>query len=180
MTVVRRADLTVTPWKNGLGRKADLAEGDGWFVGLAWLDRDAAFSDFPGTDRTCALVEGAGFTLEVEGAPPLVYAAPGTAHAFPGDVPTRCVLTAGPCVVLNVMTRRGDLDHQVEVGGALPPDGWSVVLQGQVRPAARDSGDTPDDVRPAVPGDVILLPHSGIASPDLRVVTVRAPVRAQV
>ena len=139
VTVVRRADLAVTPWKNGLGRKADLAEGDGWFVGLAWLDRDAAFSDFPGTDRTCVLVEGAGFTLEVEGRRPLVFTEPGTAHAFPGDVPTRCVLRAGPCVVLNVMTRRGDPGHRVEVGAALPPDGWSVVLQ-RAGAAGRDAG----------------------------------------
>jgi hypothetical protein len=41
MTVIRRAGLVVTPWKNGLGRKADVAEGDGWFVGLAWIEARA-------------------------------------------------------------------------------------------------------------------------------------------
>ena len=35
MTVVRQAELAVSPWKNGKGRKADVAEGDGWFVGVA-------------------------------------------------------------------------------------------------------------------------------------------------
>lgn len=176
MSVLRRADLAVTPWKNGLGRKADIAEGDGWFVGLAWLDRDAAFSHFPGTDRTCVLLEGAGFTLEVDGSAPLVYRDPGTAHAFAGDVPTRCVLAAGPCVVLNVMTRRGELEHRVEVTRTLPRDGWAVVLRGAVRAAAGDEGLSPD----AGPGDVIALPHQGIASPDLLVVAARAPVRARV
>ncbi|WP_158220566.1 HutD family protein [Kineosporia sp. A_224] len=176
MTVVRRADLAVTPWKNGLGRKADIAEGDGWFVGLAWLDRDAAFSDFPGTDRTCVLLEGGGFTLEVEGRAPLVYRDPGTAHSFPGDVPTRCVLAAGPCVVVNVMTRRGDLEHRVEVTGTLPGDGWAVVLRGGLRPVAGDEGVSPE----AGPGDVVALPHQGVASPDLLVVAVRAPFRTQV
>lgn len=176
MTVVRRADLAVTPWKNGLGRKADIAEGDGWFVGLAWLDRDAAFSDFPGTDRTCVLLEGTGFTLEVDGRAPLVYRAPGTAHSFPGDVPTRCVLADGPCVVVNVMTRRGALQHRVEVTGTLPVDGWAVVLRGCVRPAAGDEGPSPE----AGPGDVIALPHQGVPSPDPVVVAVRAPFRVQV
>jgi uncharacterized protein len=176
VTVLRRADLAVTPWKNGLGRKADIAEGDGWFVGLAWLDRDAAFSDFPGTDRTCVLLEGTGFTLEVDGSPPLVYRAPGTAHSFPGDVPTRCVLADGPCVVVNVMTRRGDLEHRVEVTGTLPPDGWAVVLRGGVRPPAGEDTLSPE----AGPGDVIALPHQGVASPDLLVVAVGVPFPTRV
>ena len=58
------ADLTVSPWRNGAGRKADVAAGPDWLVGFAWLDRDAPFSDYTGHDRTITLIEGAGFALD--------------------------------------------------------------------------------------------------------------------
>ena len=65
--VIHQAGLTISRWPNGAGRKADIATGDGWLVGFAWLDADAPFSDYTGHDRTIMLVEGPGFTLEVPG-----------------------------------------------------------------------------------------------------------------
>lgn len=161
MTVLRRADLAVTAWRNGLGRKADLAEGDGWFVGLAWLDADVAFSHFPAMDRTCVLLEGAGFDLDVEGPGTLRYRAPGDAHDFPGDAPTVVRLLDGPCVVFNVMTRRGGPGHAVTLTERLPRNGFAVVLRGRVTSADGSGGG---------PGDVLVLPHDGHGSDDLLLV----------
>lgn len=159
MTVVRQAELAVSPWKNGKGRKADVAEGDGWFVGLAWLEADVAFSNFPRTDRTTVLVDGAGFTLHFYGRGPCTFAVPGDRHGYAGDLPAQVKLVDGTCTVFNVMTRRGDLTHTVEVTDTLPDNGFAVVLRGSVE---ADGG-------PAGPGDVLVLPHAGAGSADLLV-----------
>lgn len=154
MTVLRQADLEVSPWKNGLGRKADVASGDGWFVGLAWLDADAPFSHFPRTERTCVLVTGAGVTLELEGLPPVSASAPGDAMEFPGDVPTVARLAGGPCTVFNVMSDRDGPGHRTGLARTLPVAGYAVVLRGAVT--------GPDGT--ARPGDVLVLPHEGTPS----------------
>ena len=157
MSVIRRDQLVVTPWKNRRGRKADVAEGEGWFVGLAWIEARAAFSDFPGMDRTITLVEGEGFTLTVDGEPHVLRGA-GALHSFPGELPVVAEPLAGPCTVLNAMTRRGSWSHQVRVAGELPPDGFALVLHGTV--------DDPSG--PARAGDILALPHTGAPSPDLQ------------
>lgn len=161
MTVIRRAELVVTPWKNGLGRKADVAEGDGWFVGLAWIQARAAFSDFTGMDRTIVLVEGAGFTLTVDGEPHVLRGV-GAMHSFAGEAAVEADPLAGACTVLNAMTHRGGWSHRVEVGSELPADGFALLLDGTV-----EAGPTP-----AGPGDILLLPHPGRRSDDVRAVIV--------
>lgn len=167
MTLVPLAGLEVTPWKNGRGRKADVAAGDGWFVGLAWIEADAPFSTFPATERTCVLVEGAGFTLSFYGRTPAVYAAPGDVHSFRGDLPTQATTAGGPSLVFNVMTSLKVMTHEVVVTDTLAAQGFAVVLRGTV---------TGDDGT-ARTGDVLLLPHAGQASPDLLVaVATVAPV----
>jgi len=160
MAVIRQGDLARTSWKNGRGRKADIAAADGWFVGLAWLDQDAPFSDFTGFDRTCVLLQGAGFTLSVEGQGALVFAEPGTAHSFAGQSPARAELVAGGCLVFNVMTRQGEWEHRVQVDNRVPQDGYALVLRGSVRDGDQVAG----------PGDVLVPPHAGSGSADLLVV----------
>ena len=159
MTVVRLADLEVTPWKNGKGRKADVAAGEGWFVGLAWIEADAPFSHFPGTQRSQVLVEGAGFTLSFYGRAPAVYRAPGDVNSFRGDLPAQVRTAGGPSLVFNVMTSVGSWTHDLVVTDTLAPQGFAVVLRGTVD---ADGG-------PAGPGDVLVLPHEGRPSDDLLV-----------
>ncbi len=159
MTVIRRAELAVTPWKNGLGRKADVASTDGWFVGLAWIEARAAFSDFTGMDRTIVLVEGDGFELTVDGMPHVLRGA-GARHSFPGEAPVVAEPLDGTCAVFNVMTRRGEWSHRVEIASNLPEQGFALVLDGTV-----DADPTP-----AGPGDILLLPHPGRRSDDFRAV----------
>jgi len=115
MRPIRFAGLAVTPWRNGAGRKADIAAGEGWLAGFAFLDRDAPFSDYAGHDRTITLVDGAGFELEVDGRGVSRVDQPSVPLRFDGGAPTTCRLLDGPCRVLNAMTARASWTHEVEI-----------------------------------------------------------------
>lgn len=117
---IRFAELVKSPWPNGAGRKADIAAGpagaDGmadWLLAYAWLDGDAPFSDYSGFDRTITLVSGVGFVLDLGEAGAGVIDAPFRPRPFDGGVPARCRLPAGPCLVLNAMSRRRQWKHRV-------------------------------------------------------------------
>ena len=127
-------------WRNGAGRKADLAAGPDWLVGYAWLDADAPFSDFAGHDRTITLIEGPGFTLDFGPSRPALVARrlyiPST---FDGGWAARCRVPEGPCMVLNAMTAQAAWTHSVTVApaAAIPapsPGGaaFLVVLEGSI------------------------------------------------
>ncbi|WP_405688672.1 HutD family protein [Streptomyces sp. NBC_00057] len=120
--VLRAADRTATPWKNGGGVTREIAaspEGTpldafDWRVSLADVSRDGPFSSFPGVDRTLTVVEGAGMDLVVGGEHHIVdeqY----WPHDFPGDLATDGTLLGGPVVNLNVMCRRGRTSAAVAV-----------------------------------------------------------------
>ena len=127
--IIRYADLALTPWRNGAGRKADIAAGEGWHVGFAFLDADAPFSDFSGHDRTITLVDGEGFELEVAGQGVLRVERPHVPVSFDGGAGTTCRLLGGACRVLNAMTERARRSHRVTVGPAASGD-YAVLLAG--------------------------------------------------
>ena len=166
MRLIANVSLPVSRWPNGAGRKADIATGDGWLIGFAWLDEDAPFSDLQGYDRTITLVQGPGFTLDIAGRPPLVADAPFHPAAFDGGAPTQCRIT-GPSRVLNVMTDRGRFTHRLELlttpcsvaaEGAVAS--FLVLLDGaaDVFPAVLDAIELDDPMR--VEGDAsALLAH---------------------
>lgn len=136
MQVLRNADLPVSRWPNGAGRKADMVTGDGWMTGFAWIDADAPFSLLPGLDRTITLVEGPGFTLDVDGRP-LPVTDRFTPTAFDGGAVTRCRIE-GPSRVMNVMTNRTRFRHDVAIvdrSARVDPGGCVacvvVVLEGE-------------------------------------------------
>jgi environmental stress-induced protein Ves len=142
--LIRRADLAMTKWRNGAGRKSDIATGPGWLVGFAFLDQDAPFSEYPGVDRTITLVEGPGFVLDfAAAAPALVVSAPFEPRPFDGEMPTQCRIAGGACVVLNAVTERAAWTHSVAIG-ALPAGevGPSivVVLRGEVASGGETAG----------------------------------------
>lgn len=111
--ILRAADRTAAPWKNGGGVTREIAawpEGAGtadfaWRVSLAEVESDGPFSGFPGVDRILTLAEGAGMDLTVGGARRLVDERYAPQH-FPGDLPTDCRLLGGPVVNFNVMYHR--------------------------------------------------------------------------
>jgi environmental stress-induced protein Ves len=139
-TLIPFAGLAVSPWRNGAGRKADIAAGTDWLVGFAWLDADAPFSDYGGHDRTIMLIEGPGFTLDFGPSHPALAARrPYVASAFDGGWPARCRVPDGRCTVLNAMTARATWTHSVTVSpapvlAAPAPGGVAllVVLEGNV------------------------------------------------
>ncbi|MET9053034.1 HutD family protein [Streptomyces bacillaris] len=110
--VLRAADRTPVPWKNGGGLTREVAaapagaDGSDWRVSLADVTADGPFSLFPGVDRTLTVVEGPGMDLVVGGEHHIVDE-PLWPHDFPGDRPTDGFLLGGPVVNLNVMYRRG-------------------------------------------------------------------------
>ena len=115
VNILSAAELPLSPWPNKAGRKADIASGPGWMVAFAWLDQEARFSDYTGTDRTITLIDGDGFVLHFDNGAD-VAVAPLSPTPFDGGLGLTCHLPYGPCRVLNVMTERGRVGHHVRIG----------------------------------------------------------------
>lgn len=106
------AGLSPVPWKNGGGSTTEIAIGPpdsgfedfDWRVSLATIEKDGAFSAFPGVDRTLALVEGHGMTLEIDGEPTLVTDTEPVV-AFDGSSQVIAKLSRGGSTDFNAMTR---------------------------------------------------------------------------
>lgn len=106
------AGLSPVPWKNGGGSTTEIAIGPpdsgfedfDWRVSLATIEKDGAFSLFPGVDRTLALVEGHGMLLEIDGEPTLVTDAEPVV-AFDGSSEVTAKLSRGGSTDFNAMTR---------------------------------------------------------------------------
>jgi environmental stress-induced protein Ves len=131
-TLIPFAGLAVSPWRNGAGRKADIAAATDWLVGFAWLDADVPFSEYGGHDRTIMLIDGPGFTLDFgQSRPALVARRPFVPSAFDGGWAARCRVPDGRCTVLNAMTARATWSHSVTVSPApvlAPPASGGVAL----------------------------------------------------
>ena len=111
-TLIPFAGLSPVPWKNGGGSTTEIAIGPpdsgfedfDWRVSLATIEKDGAFSLFPGVDRTLALVEGHGMLLEIDGEPTLVSEAEPVV-AFDGGSQVVAKLNRGGSTDFNAMTR---------------------------------------------------------------------------
>jgi environmental stress-induced protein Ves len=172
--LIRRAGLAVSKWRNGAGRKCDIATGPGWLVGFAFLDQDAPFSEYPGIDRTITLIEGPGFGLDFgTAAPALVVGMPFAPRPFDGGLAAQCRVAGGPCVVLNAISERAGWTHTVSVG-ALPDGptdpGIVVVLRGEVANVDAANGHAVAGFRDSwqLAGPAVLR-----ASPDALVALIR-------
>jgi environmental stress-induced protein Ves len=114
MQILYARDRVVSPWKNGGGTTTEVAafppgaslENFGWRVSIAQVARGGPFSQFPGIDRTLAMLDGR-MALTIAGRGIFELSADTPPVAFPGDVATGAALVAGPVTDLNVMTRRG-------------------------------------------------------------------------
>ncbi|MEH6436980.1 HutD/Ves family protein [Massilia sp. DD77] len=113
------AGLSPVPWKNGGGSTIEIAIGPpdagfedfDWRVSLATIAEDGAFSQFPGVDRTLALVDGHGMTLQIDGEPSLISEAEPVAQ-FDGASEVSAKLSRGVTTDFNVMTRSERCYHQ--------------------------------------------------------------------
>jgi len=121
MKILRAKDLRPTPWKNGGGSTSEIAvtpegaslEDFDWRISMAHIASDGTFSEFPGIDRTLAIVRGEGLMLAIGSDTPQMLDHGSDPIGFPGDVPASARLTKGDITDLNVMTRRGRFSHRL-------------------------------------------------------------------
>lgn len=157
MKIVRFDELKAVPWKNGLGITRELAvepagasmETFDWRVSIADVDTASPFSMFPGIDRTIVLLEGAGFTMVLDGEREHALTTPCDPFAFPGEAKVDVRLAGGATRDFNLMVRRG--------AGAARLD----VLQGPgtfegVKLAYIVEGTGTADGQPITQGDTVL------------------------
>ena len=180
--LIRRAGLAVSAWRNGAGRKADIATGPGWLVGFAFLDGDAPFSEYLGVDRTITLIEGPGFTLDFAAAAPALVAVRFDPKPFDGGLPTQCRIAGGPCVVLNAITERAAWAHDVVIGPLEGPIGPGPVGPGPVGPGIvvvlRGTAALGEEVAGLHDSWQLAAPAVMQASPDALVALIRVLPRA--
>lgn len=115
------AGLTPAPWKNGGGSSTEIAiEPPGatlhnfeWRLSLATISHSGPFSTFTGVDRTLALVDGPGFTLDIDGERHILLDIDNGAISFAGEAAACATLHDAPTVDFNVMTRRDVCQHKL-------------------------------------------------------------------
>ena len=109
LTVLRAADYPRMPWKNGGGSTEEITrdagvglDAFGWRLSIADIEASGGFSVFAGYQRIITVLQGAGMTLDVDGAltEPLL---PGDPFAFSGDSQVSCNLLDGPIRDFNLI-----------------------------------------------------------------------------
>jgi uncharacterized protein len=121
LKIIRAADCRTTRWKNGSGSTTEIAveppdaslESFDWRISMARVASDGPFSEFPGIDRTLAVVSGSGLQLSIDGKSPVTLDHGSDPIRFPGDVATSARLLSGEITDLNVMSRRQRFSHRL-------------------------------------------------------------------
>ena len=106
-------DFRRMPWKNGGGRTSEIATWSrgadaaafAWRVSIAEIERDGAFSAWPGVDRTLVLLDGDGVILQHDDIAVEILARH-EPYRFAGERPCACRLVGGPARAYNLMVRR--------------------------------------------------------------------------
>ena len=152
-------------WRNQLGwtreicRSSDTDDWD-WRLSIAEIERDAAFSTFPGIDRELVLLAGNGLRLRFDDGATVELQPPHDRHRFAGERAVTGELVDGITHDFNLMWRRdrvqAELWHRPLVGPmvifAEPRSTWAVhLIAGQAR-FADDSG-----LPPLATGDTAIL-----------------------
>jgi environmental stress-induced protein Ves len=136
--LIQYASLRPAPWKNGGGSTTQIAvwptgaslDDFDWRVSLATIAEDGQFSQFPGIDRSLALVDGDGVLLDF-GDERVVLSPSEPLVEFAGEDVVHATVNGQPTLDFNVMTRRGRCRHRIE----------PFIVRGAVE-LARRSGST--------------------------------------
>ncbi len=116
MEIISLSDVPEKPWKNGGGVSWEIAADEesppAWRISVASIDRSGPFSDYAGYDRTIVAIDGDPVDLDVNGR--AVSLAQGEPFAFRGEARVTCSVQ-GSARDFNVMTRRDELSHDVEI-----------------------------------------------------------------
>lgn len=113
MRIIRKSEFVEGRWRNGMGVSWDIAsdppgsDAFGWRFAIARIEADVPFSNYPEVDRIFTLIAGNGLDLAFEGHRSLAVHRRFVPHPYPCDVATFCHLRDGPCIALNLFTRRG-------------------------------------------------------------------------
>lgn len=119
-----------------------------WRLSIAEIERDAAFSVFPGVERELVLLRGNGLRLRFDDGETRALAPPHARARFAGERAVTGELVDGPTEDFNLMWRRDTLDAQLWHRPLVGPmvvfaeagTTWAVhLLAGQAR-FADDSG----------------------------------------
>ena len=121
LKIIRAIDCRTTRWKNGGGSTTEIAieppgaslERFDWRISMARVASDGPFSEFPGVDRTLAVISGRGLRLAIGGKPAVTLDRGSAPIQFPGDVATSARLLSGEITDLNVMSRRQRFSHRL-------------------------------------------------------------------
>jgi hypothetical protein len=121
LKIIRAADCRTTRWKNGGGSTTEIAidppdaslEGFDWRISMARVASDGPFSEFPGVDRTLAVISGNGLQLSIGGKPPAMLDRGSDPIQFAADIATSARLLSGEITDLNVMSRRQRFGHRL-------------------------------------------------------------------
>lgn len=119
--LIQYASLRPAPWKNGGGSTTEMAiwpisasiDDFDWRVSLATIAEDGQFSQFPGVDRSLALVDGDGVLLDF-GDERVVLSPSEPLVEFAGEDVVHATVDGQPTLDFNVMTRRGRCRHRIE------------------------------------------------------------------
>ncbi|MET0290181.1 MAG: HutD family protein [Pseudoxanthomonas sp.] len=152
-------------WKNGLGWTREIVRSPGtaawdWRLSIAEIERDAAFSAFPGVDRELVLLHGQGVRLAFDDGESALLAIPGERHRFSGERTLTGELVDGPTQDFNLMWRRGRVSAELLVRPlvgsmlffAAPGETWALYLM-----AGQAQFDRRTDLPPLWQGDTALL-----------------------
>jgi environmental stress-induced protein Ves len=122
--VIRRADVSQVPWKNGLGITSELAVWPSgtsmdrldfdWRISAAKVDAGGPFSEFRGYDRSLTITSGAGLRVDHGGHAPRAELSRLEPYVFSGDWPTVAQLVDSAVTDFNVIFRRGRVTVAVE------------------------------------------------------------------
>jgi environmental stress-induced protein Ves len=137
MQVLRHQDYKRMPWKNGLGITEEVMAFPpasdigtfGWRLSIAHVGADGPFSVFAGIDRTIALLDGDGLSLDFPEGRTVELTPRSEPLAFSGDLEISSRNKSGKTIDLNIMTRRGQFRHRMKrIGSGV----WEITQPGTI------------------------------------------------
>lgn len=157
-------------WKNGLGWTREIlrvpdAEDWHWRLSIAEIERDAAFSAFPGIDRELILLRGNGLRLRFDDSQVVTLEPPHGRCRFAGEQGVIGELVDGLTHDFNLMWRRGVVDaellHRPLVGSMLffvdADTSWAIHLL-----AGQASIESDESLPSLFAGDTAILPAQDV------------------
>lgn len=178
--ILRASSHRRVPWLNGGGWTTEIIAWPSrdsweWRLSVANVDSAGPFSEFPGVDRTIAMLQGNGMVLSVDGTDTRIES-PLFPFSFSGDDQTTCAPIDGPVQDLNLMVRRGTSPKRlvfvpVEESIQLSDFDIAVVVSGRVEVNGLGQLNLHDALLPKMPSpDGVMVSPAGSQSSVLAVV----------